>query len=155
MKPRILLIILSAVVVTNSCVQAQNSSVNNGAEKMIKEFYTKYCNLWKNTPSSVPANILHEKIDSLAQNYCTNSIRNEAKSWFEDGHDLFTNDWGIDLESLKSLSIVKDLTKSNTYSVSYIVESYPVSPDKPVKKQITLQVSVIKENDIYKINEVK
>jgi len=155
MKPKILLIILSVAVMANSCVKAQNSSMNNGVEKMIMEFYTKYCNLWNNTPSSVPANILDEKIDSLAQKYCTNSLRDEAKSWFQDGHDLFTNDWGIDVESLKSLSIVKDSTKSNTYTVSYIVETFPISPDKPVKKRITFQVSVIKENDIYKINEVK
>jgi hypothetical protein len=151
MKTKSFLIILSAVVVANSCVQAQNSSMDNGVEKMIKEFYTKYCIIWRSTPSSVPANVLHEKIDSLTQKYCTKRIRDEAKSWFEDGHDLFTNDWGIDIESLKSISIVKD----STNVVSYFVDTYPISPDKPVKKEITLFVSVIREKDIYLIHEVK
>lgn len=155
MKLKILLMTLSIALFVNGCVQAQKPSLDNEVEKMIKEFYTKYCNTWNSSSSKVPANVLYERIDSLTQKYCTKKIRNDAKSWFEDGHDLLTNDWGIDLESLKSLTIVKDSTKSNAYIVSYMVETYPVSPDKPVKKQIKLYLSVIKEKDTYLINEVK
>lgn len=155
MKLKILLMTLSFVLLANGCVQAQKPLLDNEAKKMIKQFYTKYCNIWESTSSKAPANVLFEKIDSLTQKYCTKKIRNEAKKWFEDGHDLFTNDWGIDLESLKSLSIVKDSAKSNAFIVSYIVETYPVSPDKPVKKQIKLYLSAIKDNETYLINEVK
>lgn len=155
MKSTILLVMLCFVLFASNSLQAQNSATDNETKKMIEEFYTKYCNTWKSSSSKVSANVLYGKIDSLTQKYCSTKIRREAKSWFEDGHDLFTNDWGIDLESLKSLSIVKDATKSNAYIVSYIVEYYPVSPDKPVKKQIKLYLTVTKERGPYLINEVK
>lgn len=154
MKEKILIILFIASVTANSYVNGQNSSLENEAEKMIEEFYIKYCNTWKNMPSSANANVLYEKIDSLMQNYCTKRLQEKSKSWFEDGHDLLTNDWGIDLKSLNTISVEKDLAKSSSYIVTYFVETYPVSPDKPVKKRITLHVSVIKEEGIYKINEV-
>ncbi len=131
MKFTILLLKLNFVLFISNCLQAQNPVAGNEAKRMLEEFYTKYCYTWNSSSSKVAANVLDVKIDSLTQKFCTKKIRSEAKSWLEDGHDLFTNDWGIDLESLNSLSIVKDETEPNAYIVSYVVETFPVSPDKP------------------------
>jgi hypothetical protein len=65
-------------------------------------------------------------------------------------HDIFTNDYGTDDESMKTLTI----TKVNSYIVSYIVNTeYP--SNKIIKEKVVVNLSVKKENDTYKINEVK
>ena len=154
MKPIIFLSVVCIMVFSNSCIQAQNTINENGVEIMIKDFYTKYSNIWENTPISVPANVLHEKLDSLAQKYCTKKIRNEAKAWFVNGQDLFTNDYGMDIESLKTLIITKDTSKVNCYIVCFTTTNSDAS-GKPVKQNVVLHVSVMKEKEEYKINDVK
>lgn len=153
MKTIIFFSIVCVMAFSNSCIQAQNTIDENGVEKMIKDFYTKHSNIWENTPTSVPANVLHEKLDSLAQKYCTKKIRNEAKSWFVNGQDLFTNDYGMDIESLKTLRITKDTLKANCYIVRFTTTNSDAS-GKPVKQNVTLHISVIKDRDSYKIDEI-
>lgn len=138
--------------INNGC--AAQSSSNDDNIRMLKDFYTEYCKLWSIKPVPLP-NVLYLKLDSLQKRYCTQKIRTEAKEWFDDGHDLFTADWGIDVESLSTMSIVKDTVKENTYVVSYIVNAFPVSPDKPEKKKVSLYVGVIRDAESYKINSVK
>lgn len=154
MKTIIFLSIVCITVFSNSCIQAQNTINENGVEKMIKDFYTKNSKIWENTPTSVPANVLHEKLDSLAQKYCTKKIRNEAKAWFVNGQDLFTKDYGMDIESLKTLTITKDTLKANCYIVRYTTSNSDAS-GKTVKQNVILHISVVKDRDCYKINEIK
>jgi hypothetical protein len=52
------------------------------------------------------------------------------------------------------MTIVKDSRKDNKYIVSYVVDSFPVAPDKPVKKKVVLSVSVVKEGNEFKISAV-
>lgn len=135
------------ILVGNGC-NAQTNVNDKQSIFMLKEFYTAY--------SKVSLRIEDlPKVDSLQEKYCTLQLRKEAKKYLEDGHDLLTDDWGISKESLTSMGITKDSTKENTYVVSYIVDSYPVAPDKPVKKQVKLYVTVIKEGESYKIDSVR
>lgn len=152
-----ILVFISLIYFTfcsSSCIQSQNTHYEDEEVKMIKRFYTEFCNVWNNTPSSVPANLLNEKIDSLAQGYCTLQIRNKAKEWAEYGQDKYTNDYGIVSESLKKLMITKDSTKVNSYIVYYTTTNSDAS-GRPVKQEVILHISVIKENDSYKIDDVK
>ncbi len=154
MKSIIFSTILFVNVLVSSCIHAQTTFSRSDIEKTIKDFYIEYCNIWNNTPNSVPATLLHEKIDSLAQKYCTNQIRNDSKEWFADGHELFTNDYGIVRESLNSFSVKADSTKNNLYTITYITIN-PDASNKPVRQKVVLHVSVVKEKDNYKINKVK
>jgi hypothetical protein len=53
------------------------------------------------------------------------------------------------------MKIIKKTTKENIYVVSYIVNSYPIAPDKPDKKQVNLYLTVVMEVQSYKIASVK
>ena len=133
------------------------NSQNNASDKciiMLKEFYTTYCKIWNIRPIPHP-NDHYIKIDSLQEKYCTQRLRKEAKEWFFDGHDLLTNDWGIDIESLETMKIIQDSIEEKTYIVSYVVDSYPIAPDKPIKKQVVLHVTVVKEGENYMIDSVR
>ena len=138
--------------IINGC-DAQNNT-NDNHITMLKEFYIVYCKLWAFKPVP-PPNELYIKLDSLQEKYCSQKVRTEAKEWFDDGHDLFTNDWGIGVESLSTMTIVRDTTKENTYVVSYIVDSFPESPNKPEKKRVSLYVGIINEGESYRINSVR
>jgi hypothetical protein len=150
---KLLAIILFLSVTLDS--KAQVSSLDNHAIETLKEFYTAHCKIWAIKPPPPPKEF-DSKLDSLQKRYCTQKLRKEAKEWLgDDGHDLFTNDWGIDIESLKTMTIVKDSAKGSTYIVSYMVIAYPQSPTKPVKEHIILHVTLTKENGELKIASIK
>jgi hypothetical protein len=133
--------------------KAQVKSSDKQAIEILKIFYTAHCRIWAIKPPP-PPKIFNNKLDSLHAHYCTKKLTKEAKEWLNDGHDLFTDDWGIDIESLKSMTIIKDSVKS-TYVVSYIVTFYPQSPTKPVKEHVVLHVTLTKENGEFKITSIK
>lgn len=120
---------------------------------MLTEFFTTYSKIWSINPG--PNRMSYKPLDSLQKIYCTQKIRKEAKEWFDDGHDLLTNDSGIDIESIKSMTIAKDTKNNMSYFVSYEVIEFPVSPNNPIKGKIILHVNVVKEKDKYKIAAVK
>jgi len=136
------------ILIGSSGCNGQTNVNDKQAISMLKKFYTAYSNV------SLRIEDLH-KVDSLQEKYCTPQLRKEAKEYLQDGHDLLTDDWGISKESLTSMKIIKEPTKENIYVVSYIVDSYPVAPDKPVKKQVNLYITVVKEVESYKIASVK
>ena len=100
------------LISSNGCVHSQSDEKQ--VEEMLKDFYTAYHDAW--AKKSAP-NILMNELDSLHQIYCTNKLRHELKGLFQDqglDHDIFTNDYGTDDESIKTLTITKDLTKANS-----------------------------------------
>ena len=124
----------------------QNFVANKQALQMLKEFYSARSTVKFIVKDSA-------RWDSIQKKYCTQKLIKKAKEWYDDGHDLFTNDWGIDIESLKTMTILKDSTKENTYAVLYIV-NFQVSPNKREKKKVTLHVGVVEESENYKITSV-
>lgn len=147
MKTIIYFIISSTLLTHCNCVNAQNNAVNKTELQMLKQFYTLRGIIKFIEKDSA-------KWNSIQKTYCTQKLRKEAKEWYDDGHDLFTNDLGIDNESLKTLTIIKDSTKQNSYIVSYIV-NFHVSPNEWEKKKVILHVVVVKDSDSYKIASVK
>jgi hypothetical protein len=142
------------LVFMSGCGQAQN----NTSEKqitMLKEFYTKYNAIWSVPPKTIPYDALVNKADSLNSIYCTTQLRTKAKEWFDGdgGHDLLRGDFYGDMMP-KTLSVIKDSTKSNEYIVSYTV--HDTDPyGKEYTQQVTLHVTVIKEGESYKIDSVR
>ncbi|WP_152552890.1 hypothetical protein [Schleiferia thermophila] len=145
MKILKILLLNSMILIVNGC-NAQTDK-DDKPILMLKDFYTAYSKvIFKFEDSS--------KVDSLLEKYCTPQLREKAKKYLEYGHDLLTDDWGFSEESLTSLIVVKG-AKENEYTVSYIVDTYPVAPNKPVKKQVVLFITVVKEGENYKIDSIR
>ena len=141
------------LLIINTCF-AQKNIVNEQPILILKEFYTAYSNIWSIPSSKNSTNQFNKKIDSLTEKYCTTQLKKEVNRYLEDGHDLMTNDWGISKESINSLKIVKD-KNNDIYLVEYVVNSYPISPNTPVKKQVILRIKLVKKNNNYKIYSVE
>ncbi len=139
------LILLFAISIVVS--RAQDSSSDKQAVQMLKEFYTAYSTVKFVVKDSA-------KWNSLQKRYSTKKLSKEAKEWYNDGHDLYTNDWGIDIESLKNMTIIKDATKANSYIISYIVSTTDPS-NNPIKKKVILHVTAQKDDGSCKIASVK
>jgi hypothetical protein len=140
-------------IFTFSCGQVQNNSSNNEAEKMIREFYTAYNIAWSRVPTP---EILVRNLDSLQRIYCSENLRKKLKKQFDaEGldHDLLTNDQAADVNYLEKLTIKKDSANANTYIISY-VEDYTSPSNKKEFKMAIIHLSVVKEKETYKIDNV-
>jgi len=148
-------IICAFLTFTIGCSQVQNNVSENQANSMLFEFYSKYFYLWENTPISenLPANVLYGKLDSLMIVYCTPNLRKKANEHLEFGVDLLTNNL-VSIDLNENLKIQKDSTKENEYIVSFIATNSDAA-DKPVKQNVILHVTVIKEDESFKINSIK
>jgi len=128
---------------------------NKDAEKiiMIKKFYISYSKLWAIKPLPPPKEF-YKKLDSLQKIYCTQKLRKKAKDWFEDdGHDLYTNDWGIAPNDTSSITVLKDFKAQNKYILRYTT-LFHESPSKYVKRNVTLNLEVVRIDNEYKIDAV-
>ena len=133
-----------------SCGQTLNE--DNSNIEMLTNFYNSYNAIFATEPP-LHHEILDKKLDSLVSIYCTVKLQNEARKYWDYGHDIMTDDYGACKESLSSLKIVKNHSKENFYSISYNVFLYPV-PNRPELKEISFNVALLKENDSYKIDEI-
>lgn len=142
-----------AFMVNVGCAQSQNE--DEKIISMLKEFYIAYNSVWEDA-TTYKREEFENKIFSLQQKYCSNKLQSEIRKYYKIyrlEHDLLTNDFGTDKETLKStLSIVRDSTKENSYVVSYVINiDYP---SKPRKEKNVIHLTVIKEEGVYKIDEV-
>ena len=131
------------------CTNAQNEK-NNQVICMLTEFYSEYSKFWYPTDGI-------QVLDSLQNKYCSNNFRRKLqKEFHENGlnHDLLTDDWSINLESLNTLEIMAHSIESGTYIVSYVIGLVNATTT-PVKHIISFKVKVINEDGNYKIDEVK
>ncbi|MDX6189500.1 hypothetical protein SGQ83_09085 [Flavobacterium sp. Fl-318] len=147
-----LLLILISFHISNRC-DAQEITKDQQISNTLKEFYSSYTKIISKSYFPFKKEQLVE-LSLLQKKYCTKKVILEYKQWYEDGHDLFTNYWEVDTKSLNTMRIIKNLKTQNSYNVSFIVDSNPVSPQKIVKKDIQLQINLIKNGEIYKINSI-
>lgn len=138
-KLSILFFALSIVFFSNwSCARAQDSSSDKQILTMLKEFYTNYI-------TEVSNGAEPKKILSLQKKYCTSDLLKKIPKLIEQSDsDPFLKAQDSNTEFLKTLSIRKDLKKSNMYIVSYIAD-----------KKIIINLEVINENGTFKIAEVR
>lgn len=155
MKLLKLYIISTVLIFISSCGAAQNNTSEKQVENMLMDFYSKYVYIWENTPinDAVPVNVLYGKLDSLIQKFCTSKLRNKAITTFQEADaDWLTNNLVGSLN--ENLKVEKDTTKEDGYIVSFAA-TYTDAPGGQTKKQVTLQVTVVKEGESYKIADVK
>jgi len=123
---------------------------------MLLDFYSKLFYIYENDSItySVPAEVRHEKLDSLISIYCTTRLRDKANEIMEDGygHDLLTNDLVGDLN--ENLKVEKDSGIENSYVVSFNA-TYSDAPRGSIPKQVLLHVTLVKEGESYKIDFVR
>jgi hypothetical protein len=141
---------------TISAVQTDtvsNSLVVDEAIQMLIEFYTVYNKTWKEIES--PAK--EKQLDSLRQKYCTKRLREWlkelGKQWggFEFAHDVLICDFYTD--DLESLKVTKDNDSKNVYWVAYTAMD-EIPGGKKFNYNIKIQVSVIKEDGVFKIDDI-
>lgn len=96
-------------------------------------------------------NKMYNITDSISAYYCTNKIREEAKEWFFEGFDRYTNNGFFDKSALKTLSIEKYDMKLNTYKVSYTYTFYYSYFEQ---YSDTILVTLVDENGRYLIDEI-
>lgn len=152
MRSRIIITILLTTIC--SCLNIHKLSSEKDIKENIKQFYKEYCKIWEEA-NLASSNQLDIKIDSLISQYCTNELKVKSLRWLKDGHDLLTNDWGIKHNSLNKLIVDKNNNQENSYIISYLVESFPVSPSTPVIQKVTLIITVVSDNDRIMIDGVK
>ena len=158
MKVKNTLLFVTWIMAGTSIIYAATAEMKrdqNEVINLLKECYTANAKIWS---AEYEPNVFYSKCDSLYTKYCTDSFKERANKIVLYGFDALTADeWGIDLKSLKSLSVTKssESTSTDLYIVSYFMEVFPVSPAEPVEYLITLEVNVIHEGGEYKINRVK
>jgi hypothetical protein len=146
MKKPLLILLLTVNVIVS---KAQDNSFDKQAIAMLKEFYTAYNTAW----STSKGYVLIRKLDSLQRKYCTQKLRHEVKESGLD-HDPLIGDDYTDVEHLKTLKILKDPAKTDTYIVFYITHTLSAA-NKPIDEKVIIHVTVAKDNGTYKIASVK
>jgi hypothetical protein len=142
MKAKILIPFFTVTMVfITSFGQAQNKSSDEQVIKMLTDFYSSYITTFSEMPSS--ANTAKQK--ALKKKYCTATLLKKIEK-DELDYDPFLKAQDSDTEWLKTLVVRKNPKKPNGYLVSY--------RDPNNNTTISMNVSVIKENDRFKINAV-
>ena len=136
----------------SSCMQSQNNASDKQITEMINEFYKAH-SIVMSINSMDSSDIQNIKLDSIQEKYCTLKLKNKAKKYWEDGFDYVTDEFDIQPESLKTLTIKKDSKNHDSYIVSYIT-SQPDANGKLIEKEVALKVSVVNKKGAYKINDV-
>ena len=150
---------IPCIVISNTCIcreEAQNSYSDTEAVTMLKAFYIVYNTAWStsNLKTEQGAHAFIKKLDSLQTEYCTIKLRKGLNKLFKKeglDHDLLTNDEFTDIAHLKTLKIVKDESKTNAYTVSYVDHATLSPAYKPIDNTVIIHVTVAKENGRYKI----
>lgn len=152
MKNKLMLVIANILILSNiSCVRAQDEEKQ--IVSMLNEFYYAYNSVCLESGLDV----LWVRLDSLHQKYCTKNFRKELNSQYKIhglDHNILINDvYTEEIESLKSISILKDNTRENTYLVTYnaIVTGIDY---KKINQKVQISVVVVKEDGNFKIDNV-
>ncbi len=154
MKNRCILIIISALLLFNvECTSSQSN--DDEAAIMLERFYVEYNNFWS---SDIEFSDLEKKLLSLQKQNCTKKLQSKLKEFYQIhgfDHDLMINDLYTDSLTLKkTLVIKKHATEENSYLVSYLAILEEPS-GKSIERDVKIIVNVIKEDGVYKIDEVK
>ncbi|MBC9934150.1 DUF3828 domain-containing protein [Chitinophaga qingshengii] len=109
---------------------------DEGAIKMLKQFYTSYIT------EEAKNDVDEKKINLLKKKYCTTALLNKLKHMELDA-DPFVHAQDYDATWINTLSVRKDAKLADVYHVSYL--------DAYAKEKNTIKVQVVKEGNSYKI----
>ncbi|MCI0523538.1 MAG: hypothetical protein L0Y37_07795, partial [Bacteroidales bacterium] len=140
--------------ISSGCNAQNGMTKEKEIVEMLKTFYESQGAIWSIPASEISTILFEQKLDSLAEMYSTPKLRKEATEWLDDGHDLFTNDWGIRSKDIGTIEIKRDMSKNDAYIVTYT--TFLDNPgNNPQKKYVTLNVTVVMDGKSYKIDSVK
>jgi|GEM_PF-614824 len=144
---KILFFLLFISVTTLS--KAQNSLSDTQAIHMLREFYTTYMGDFVN---ATPSSDVEAQLDLLKKKYCTKNLLNKIPKLTEDSDaDPLIKAQDSNEDCVKNLSFKKNLKKPNSYVVSY----YYIDDSTKEKEITTINVTVVKQNGIFKIDNVQ
>lgn len=140
----ICIMLIGAVNCNNAQTQKKAQTKDDYSEEqvvsMLKTFYTSYTT----ENFKRPPLYSQDKVDSIKRKYCKTEVLNLFKDSID--YDPFTHAQMFDIETLKTLSIRKDSERDNLYYASFLWDYE--------KKQVTIKLSVVKEDGDYKIDHV-
>jgi len=147
------------------CISQVHAQMNSDmqAMHMIKDFYTAYSSLnFKSANKS--------KLDSVIDKYLTSEEAKKVKQGYKRGHDIMTNDSGINAKSLETMFIKtisddealnietgkEEIIKGvkDAYEISYVNGFKPYSNGAQVGSGPLIDIIVINRNGILKISYV-
>jgi hypothetical protein len=135
---KLFLISCSIIIGSNNLARPQNQVDSKQAIQMIREFYIAYNTVWS---ARLSPQILNQKLDSLKMKYCAITLMVELKGDID--HDVLINDQYTDIQHLKTLTVSKDESKTNSYSVSYTAPT--TNPlNKPIEEKVVIHLTVMK-----------
>lgn len=143
------ILVLSFTIFANSGCQAQQNDEDKRAISVIKNFYVLYNTEWSTNHGLDKRN----KLDSLMNLYCTRNLISEVGEQYLD-HDMLIKDLYTTVDYLNTITVTKDSTRTATYIVSYDAPSEDPLGNDYVEKVI-IYVTVVKEGESYKIDNVK
>jgi len=120
---------------------------------MLKTYYNEHTKVWEYKDTESP-DVFDKKLDALQLRYCTKKLRSFSQKVIADrGTDVLTNYMGIDITSIKTMTIVKYPVKKNIYIVSYDT-FIMISSTEAQRQHVILHVGVVKAGNDYKIASV-
>jgi len=121
-------------------VRAQDNFSEEQVKRMLNSFYTSYMAGHTNFKEH-----LFERLDSIERIYCTSNYFEECKKYKEMlEYNPLIKAQSSSIECSKTLTFKKDSIRNDLYYISYI---FPYK-----KNQVTIRLTVIKENNDYKID---
>lgn len=147
MKKEILVAFFTGIVIFfySCCNFAQNNlSEDQQIRDMLKEFYKIYITQIDKGP------INRKKENSIKKKYCTTRLLEAIKNDKELDYDPLIDAQDADIESLKTLSIKKNIGIASGYIVTYESSSKYDNYEKT-----SIKLTVVKEKDGYKIDSVQ
>ncbi len=139
----------------NFSVKSKLFKNNDLGKKWLLSFYSDYIRFYINSPngkekSKLP--LFFNQLDSIKKKNCTlNFYKNQSEDFNKD-FDYITNNEFICNQSLASLNINEKKGAKDTYVLSFIAE-YPLNEFKSDYKRINFDVTIVKENNSYKISK--
>ena len=122
---------------------AQSQSSEKQISVMLKGFYTKYITA---VASSDNPHISEKKLILLRNQYCTSHLLNQIPKLIEQtDSDPFLKAQDSDIAFLKTLSVKKDIKKSNVYTVSYF---------SSLQTKFVIYLKIVKDNEGFKIDSL-
>jgi hypothetical protein len=124
-------------------------------KKWLLNFYENYIKfnmsvVDSNEPSKVSD--FFKKLDSIKKVNCTQSFFEYQLEDFNKDFDYITNNEFVCEQSLRSLEVSKKDDQKDIYVVSFIAE-YPINEEKSEYKKISFDVSIVKQNGVYRISK--
>lgn len=139
------------MVLQLNCINSQNREkeiITN-----LTKLYTDYNYAWENEDD--PA-MLIKRLTHLRQMYCSKSLQSKLNENFKLhglDHDIIIKDLYTTTELISTLLIIKDSIKPNNFKVLYVAETEdPLN--NIVKKEVCINLKMIKEDHSFKIDSV-